>query len=55
MGGGFESRCVGRVYGADGAVHGSYRVFFFFKFLPISTYGVQNVIARRLDQKIAPV
>jgi len=22
MGGGLESRCVGRVYGADGAVHG---------------------------------
>jgi len=21
MGGGLESRCVGRVYGADGAVH----------------------------------
>ena len=24
MGGGLESRCVGRVYGADGAVHGTY-------------------------------
>ena len=23
MGGGLESRCVGRVYGADGAVHGT--------------------------------
>ena len=23
MGGGLESRCVGRVYGADGAVHGN--------------------------------
>ena len=23
MGGGLESRCVGRVHGADGAVHGS--------------------------------
>ena len=23
MGGGPESRCVGRVYGADGAVHGT--------------------------------
>jgi len=23
MGGGLESRCVGRVYGADGAVHGA--------------------------------
>jgi len=22
MGGGLESRCVGRLYGADGAVHG---------------------------------
>ena len=22
MGGGLDSRCVGRVYGADGAVHG---------------------------------
>jgi len=25
MGGGLESRCVGRVYGADGAVHGTTR------------------------------
>ena len=25
MGGGLESRCVGRVYGADGAVHGNIR------------------------------
>jgi len=25
MGGGLESRCVGRVYGADGAVHGTIR------------------------------
>ena len=24
IGGGLESRCVGRVYGADGAVHGTY-------------------------------
>jgi len=24
MGGGLESRCVGRVYGADVAVHGSH-------------------------------
>ena len=24
MDGGLESRCVGRVYGADGAVHGTY-------------------------------
>ena len=24
MGGGLESRCVGRVYGADGAVHAPY-------------------------------
>ena len=23
MGGGLESRCLGRVYGADGAVHGT--------------------------------
>jgi len=23
MGGGLESRCVGRVYGEDGAVHGT--------------------------------
>jgi len=23
MGGGIESRCIGRVYGADGAVHGT--------------------------------
>jgi hypothetical protein len=25
MGGGLESRCVGRVYGADVAVHGNIR------------------------------
>jgi len=25
MGGGLESSCVGRVYGADGAVHGAIR------------------------------
>ena len=25
MGGGLETRCVGRVYGADGAVHGTIR------------------------------
>ena len=25
MGGGLESRCVGHVYGADGAVHGTIR------------------------------
>jgi len=25
MGGGLESRCAGRVYGADGAVHGTIR------------------------------
>ena len=25
IGGGLESRCVGRVYGADGAVHGTIR------------------------------
>ena len=25
MRGGLESRCVGRVYGADGAVHGTIR------------------------------
>jgi len=25
MGGGLENRCVGRVYGADGAVHGTIR------------------------------
>ena len=26
MGGGLESHCVGRVYGADGAVHGTIRM-----------------------------
>ena len=26
MGGGLESRCVGHVYGADGAVHGTTRI-----------------------------
>jgi len=25
MGAGLESRCVGRVYGADGAVHGTFQ------------------------------
>jgi len=25
MGGGLKSRCVGRVYGADGALHGTIR------------------------------
>jgi len=25
MGGGLESRCIGRVYGADGAVHDTIR------------------------------
>jgi len=28
MGGGLESRCVGRVYGADGAVHHPHRTCF---------------------------
>jgi len=27
MGGGLESRCVGRVYSADGAVHGTIHTF----------------------------
>ena len=27
MGGGLESCCVGRVYGADGAVHGTIRTY----------------------------
>jgi len=27
MGGGLENRCIGRVYGADGAVHGMPRNF----------------------------
>ena len=27
MGGGLESRCVGRVYGADGAVHHPHRTY----------------------------
>jgi len=27
MGGGLESRCVGRVYGADGARHGTIKLF----------------------------
>jgi len=26
MGGGLESRCVGRVHGADGAVHGIFQL-----------------------------
>jgi len=25
MGGGLESRCVGRVYGLEGAVHGTFQ------------------------------
>ena len=36
MGGGLESCCVGRVYGADGAVHGTIRTVF----------GVLNVTLR---------
>jgi len=28
MGGGIESRCVCRVYGADGAVHGTQQLMF---------------------------
>ena len=31
MGGGLESRCVGRVYGADGAVHGTIRTVLQFR------------------------
>jgi len=33
MGGGLESRCVGRVYGADGAVHGIKLAFHFISYL----------------------
>jgi len=29
MGGGLESCCVGRVYGADGAVHGTIRTVWY--------------------------
>jgi len=36
MGGGLESCCVGRVYGADGAVHGTIRT--------INTTGYNNCI-----------
>ena len=42
MGGGLESRCVGRVYGADGAVHGTNKI----TLLPevgISNYFIQNL------------
>jgi len=37
MGGGLESRCVGRVYGADGAVHGTIRTP-----PPIQNLGAEN-------------
>jgi len=34
MGGGLESRCVGRVCGADGAVHGTIRTGIVIPFQP---------------------
>jgi len=44
MGGGLESRCVGRVYGADGAVHHPHRTTnsnysFYHVESPVSTQG----------------
>jgi len=46
MGGGLESRCVGRVYGADGAVrlawHHPHRTQRFSRPPPIQKLGAQN-------------
>jgi len=45
MGGGLESRCVGRVYGANGAVHGTIRtVYSCSQDLNPSKYWVQKTI-----------
>ena len=40
MGGGLESRCVGRVYGADGAVHTTYAAAL--KTTTHSKFGAEN-------------
>jgi len=43
MGGGLESRCVGRVFGADGAVHGTIRTVSAFSKLIIKQDFVHKV------------
>jgi len=42
MGGGLESRCVGGVYGADGAVHHPHRTQRLSRPPPIQNLGAQN-------------
>ena len=42
MGGGLESRCVGRVYGADGAVHRPHRTQWLSRPPPIQKLGAEN-------------
>jgi len=42
MGGGLKSRCVGRVYGADGARHHPHRISLHFKKLITSMYGIRR-------------
>jgi len=42
MGGGLESRCVGRVYGADGAMYHPHRTQQLSKPPPIQKLGAEN-------------
>jgi len=42
MGGGLETRCVGPVYGADGAVHHPHRTQWLSIPPPIQKLGAQN-------------
>ena len=42
MDGGPESRCVGRVYGADGAVHGTAPSAPYLRLPPIQNLGAEN-------------
>jgi len=42
MGGGLESRCVGRVYGADGVVHHPHRAQRLSRPPPIQKLGAEN-------------
>jgi len=44
MGGGLESRCVGRVYGADGAVHSTIR----------TVHTIYELVVRELPNNKAP-
>jgi len=42
MGGGLESHCVGRMYGADGARHHPHRTQLLSRTPPIQKLGAQN-------------